>query len=77
MPTRVVARDGIARIESWAWESEGTSFDVTGQVRLSDQQAAILANGKLDARLLTPFLGVSGVSTAGQVETRALGHRAR
>ena len=23
MPTRVVARDGIARIESWTWESEG------------------------------------------------------
>ena len=70
MPTRVVARDGIARIESWTWESEGTSVDVSGQVRLSDQQAAILANGKLDARLLTPFLGVSGISTAGQVDTR-------
>ena len=70
MPTRVVARDGIARIESWTWESEGTSVDVSGQVRLSDQQAAILANGTLDARLLTPFLGVSGISTAGQVDTR-------
>ena len=43
---------------------------LSGQVRLSDQQAAILANGKLDARLLTPFLGVSGISTAGQVDTR-------
>jgi outer membrane protein assembly factor BamA len=70
MPTRVVARDGIARIESWTWESEGSSVDVSGQVRLSDQQAAILANGTLDARLLTPFLGVSGISTAGQVDTR-------
>jgi len=70
MPTRVVARDGVARIESWTWESEGTSVDVSGQVHLSDQQAAILANGKLDARLLTPFLGVSGISTAGQVDTR-------
>jgi len=70
MPTRVVARDGIARIESWTWESQGTAVDVSGQVRLSDRQAAILANGKLDARLLTPFLGVSGISTAGQVDTR-------
>ncbi len=70
MPTRVVARDGIARIESWTWESQGTAVDVSGQVRLSDQRAAILANGKLDARLLTPFLGVSGISTAGQVDTR-------
>ena len=70
MPTRVVVRGGTARIESWAWESEGTSFEVTGQVRLANRQAAILANGTLDARLLTPFLGVSGVSTAGWV-TRA------
>jgi len=70
MPTRVVVRGGTARIESWAWESEGTSLEVTGQVRLADQQAAILANGTLDARLLTPFLGISGVSTAGWVDTR-------
>ena len=70
MPTRVVARDGIARIESWTWESQGTSVDVSGQVHLSDQRAAILANGKLDARLLTPFLGISGISTAGQVDAR-------
>ena len=70
MPTRVVARDGIARIQSWAWESEGTSIDVTGQVHLSDRQTSIQANGKLDARLLTPFLGASGgVNTAGQVTT--------
>jgi outer membrane protein assembly factor BamA/autotransporter translocation and assembly factor TamB len=70
MPTRIVARDGVARIESWTWESEGTSVDVSGQVHLSDQRAAILANGSLDARLLTPFLGVEGISTAGQVNTR-------
>jgi outer membrane protein assembly factor BamA len=69
VPTRVVAREGIARIESWAWQSEGTSFEVGGQVRLADQQAAILANGTLDARLLTPFLGIGGISTAGRVET--------
>jgi len=69
VPTRVVAREGVARIESWAWQSEGTSFEVAGQVRLADQQAAILANGTLDARLLTPFLGIGGISTAGQVET--------
>ena len=30
-PTRVVARGGVARIESWAWESEGTSIEVTGK----------------------------------------------
>jgi outer membrane protein assembly factor BamA/autotransporter translocation and assembly factor TamB len=70
MPTRVVARDGIARVTSWAWESEGTSIEVSGQVHLRDQQAAIQANGKLDARLLTPFLSDTGVSTAGQIDTR-------
>jgi outer membrane protein assembly factor BamA/autotransporter translocation and assembly factor TamB len=70
MPTRIVARDGVARIESWVWESEGTSFELTGQVGIANRQAAILANGKLDARLLTPFFAISGVSTAGQIETR-------
>jgi outer membrane protein assembly factor BamA/autotransporter translocation and assembly factor TamB len=69
-PTRVVANGGIARIESWAWESEGTAIEVSGQVSLANRQAAILANGQLDARLLTPFLGTPGVTTAGQVNTR-------
>ncbi|HEU4687877.1 MAG TPA: translocation/assembly module TamB domain-containing protein, partial [Vicinamibacterales bacterium] len=69
-PTRVVASAGLARIETWEWESEGTSIEVSGQVRLADQQAAILANGQLDARLLTPFIGTTGVTTAGQVNTR-------
>ena len=69
-PTRVVARDGFARIQSWAWESEGTSIDVTGQVHLSDQQTSIQANGRLDARLLTPFIGNPSLTTAGQVDTR-------
>src|SRR4029450_801791 len=66
MPTRVLARGGIARIQSWAWESEGTSIDVTGQVHLTDRQTSIQANGKLDARLRTPFLGEGGVNTPGQ-----------
>jgi outer membrane protein assembly factor BamA len=70
IPTRVVARDGFARIEAWEWESEGTSIEVTGQVHMSDQQAAIQANGRLDARLLTPFLAGTGITTAGQVDTR-------
>ncbi len=70
MPTRVVARDGIARIENWTWESEETSVGVSGQVYLSDQQMALMANGTLDARLLTPLLGVSGISTAGWVYTQ-------
>jgi outer membrane protein assembly factor BamA/autotransporter translocation and assembly factor TamB len=69
-PTRVIARDGFARIQSWAWESEGTSIEVTGQVHLSDQQTSIQANGKLDARLLTPFLGNPSLTTAGQVDMR-------
>jgi outer membrane protein assembly factor BamA/autotransporter translocation and assembly factor TamB len=70
MPTRIAARNGIARIESWTWESEGTSLDVSGQVHLGNQQAAIIATGMLDARLLTPFIGDGGISTGGQVNTR-------
>jgi outer membrane protein assembly factor BamA/autotransporter translocation and assembly factor TamB len=69
-PTKVVASDGIARIETWAWRSEGTSIEVSGRVHVGSRQAAILANGQLDARLLTPFLGVAGASTAGRVDTR-------
>jgi outer membrane protein assembly factor BamA/autotransporter translocation and assembly factor TamB len=69
-PTKIVASEGIARIETWAWQSEGTSIEVSGQVHVGSQQAAILASGQLDARLLTPFLGVAGASTAGRVDTR-------
>ena len=70
MPTRVVASDGFARIESWKWEGEGTSFELEGQVHLSDRQAAVRANGTLDARLLTPFIGSGDITTAGRVDTR-------
>ncbi len=69
-PTRIVAEDGFARITSWEWTGEGTSLSVNGQVRLSNLQAGILANGELDLRLLSPFLRESGVSTAGRLSPR-------
>jgi autotransporter translocation and assembly factor TamB len=70
LPTRVAARDGFARVEEWEWEGEGTSLNVEGQVRLRDQQAALLLTGAMDARLLTAFLRDSGITTAGRVEPR-------
>jgi outer membrane protein assembly factor BamA len=70
VPTRIVARDGFARIEAWDWSGQGATLSVRGQVRLEDRQAAILTNGTVDLRLLTPFVRDAGLSTAGRVEPR-------
>ena len=70
VPTRIVARDGFARIDAWDWAGEGTTFTVRGQVRLEDREAAILAGGGIDLRLLTPFVRSAGLATAGQLEPR-------
>ena len=69
-PTRIVARDGFARIEAWDWVGQGTTLNVRGQVRLEDRQAAILANGLVDLRMLTPFVRDAGMTTAGRLEPR-------
>jgi outer membrane protein assembly factor BamA/autotransporter translocation and assembly factor TamB len=69
-PTRVRIENGFARIESWDWAGEGTSLTLRGQVNLADRQAAILADGDLDLRLLTPFVHDLGISTAGHLAPR-------
>ena len=66
-PTRIVARDGFARVESWNWAGEGATLGVAGQVRLADRQAAILANGDIDLRVLTPFVRSAGIATGGRL----------
>jgi outer membrane protein assembly factor BamA len=70
VPTRIVARDGFARVEAWDWVGQGATLSVAGQVRLEDRQAAFLANGLVDLRLLTPFVRDSGMALAGRVEPR-------
>jgi autotransporter translocation and assembly factor TamB len=70
VPTRIVARDGVARVESWEWIGQGTTLAVRGQVDLEDRQAAIMADGTLDLRLLTPFVRDAGMTTAGRLEPR-------
>ena len=70
VPTRIAMRDGFARVEAWDWAGQGATLDVRGQVRLSDRQAAILANGEVDLRTLTPFVRTSGISTAGRLTPR-------
>ncbi|MBI2186501.1 MAG: translocation/assembly module TamB domain-containing protein [Acidobacteria bacterium] len=70
VPTRIVARDGFARVEAWDWVGQGATLGVRGQVRLADRQAAILANGVVDLRVLTPFVRDAGVMTAGRLEPR-------
>ena len=70
VPTRIVARDGFARVEAWEWMGQGATLDVRGQVRLVDRQAAILANGVIDLRMLTPFVRDAGMTTAGRMEPR-------
>ena len=70
VPTRIVARDGFARVEAWDWVGQGATLAVRGQVRLEDRQAAILTNGVVDLRMLTPFVRDAGMTTAGRVEPR-------
>ncbi len=70
VPTRIVARDGFARVEAWEWVGQGATLGVRGQVRLEDRQAAILANGVIDLRMLTPFVRDAGMTTAGRMEPR-------
>jgi len=67
VPTRIVAQNGFARIESWNWAGEGATLGVAGQVRLADRQAAILANGDIDLRVLTPFVRTAGIATGGRL----------
>ncbi|MBI2829439.1 MAG: translocation/assembly module TamB domain-containing protein [Acidobacteria bacterium] len=70
VPTRIVARDGFARVEAWDWVGQGATLAVRGQMRLEDREAAILANGVVDLRLLTPFVRNAGMTTAGRLEPR-------
>lgn len=69
-PTRLVFDGGLARVAAWNWTGEGATLDVQGQLGLTDQQAAILAAGRFDLRLLTPFLRGGGVGIAGTLSPR-------
>ena len=69
-PTRISVRDGLARIEAWDWTGEGATLGVSGQLRLVDHQLAVLANGTVDLRMLTPFVRDAGVTTAGTLAPR-------
>jgi outer membrane protein assembly factor BamA/autotransporter translocation and assembly factor TamB len=70
VPTRIVLRDGLARVEAWDWTGQGTNLSVRGQVKLEDLQAAILANGDIDLRMATPFVRAAGLTTAGTLQPR-------
>jgi outer membrane protein assembly factor BamA/autotransporter translocation and assembly factor TamB len=69
-PTRIVVRDGLARVEAWDWTGQGANLSVRGQVKLEDLQAAILANGNIDLRMATPFVRAAGLTTAGTLQPR-------
>ena len=67
VPTRIVVNDGFARIESWNWTGSGATLAIFGQVRLTDRQAALIANGDIDLRTLTPFVRSAGLTIAGHL----------
>src|SRR5206468_11619570 len=52
---------------SWSWSGQGATLGVFGQMRLADRQAAIIANGDIDLRVLTPFVRSAGLSTGGHL----------
>ena len=69
-PTRISVRGGLARIEAWDWTGQGATLGVRGQVSLVDRQLAVLANGTVDLRMLTPFVRDAGITTAGTLAPR-------
>ena len=70
VPTRIVAAGGFARVADWDWVGQGATLAVQGQVRLEDRQAAILADGVVDMRMLTPFIRDAGMTAAGRLVPR-------
>jgi outer membrane protein assembly factor BamA len=69
-PTQIAFGDGFARVTTWDWTGQGAELGVRGQVRLADRQTAVLANGRVDLRLLTPFVRGTGVALSGLLEPR-------
>ena len=69
-PTRVAIEGGLARVASWQWAGDGATLDVQGQIGLADQRAALLAAGRLDLRLLAPFVRSAGLTLAGTLAPR-------
>jgi len=70
VPTRIALGGGLARVTAWEWAGQGGEVTVAGQVRLADMQAALLANGRFDLRMLTPFVRDAGMTTAGTLQPR-------
>jgi outer membrane protein assembly factor BamA len=69
-PTRLAVGQGLLRIASWDWAGQGATLGVQGQVRLRDRETAIRAGGRLDMRMLTPFLRDAGITLAGTLAPR-------
>jgi outer membrane protein assembly factor BamA len=70
VPTRVTLENGFARVAQWEWAGQGGSVGIAGRVNLMNQQAALLARGRFDLRMLTPFVRDAGMIVAGTVEPR-------
>lgn len=69
-PTRILIRDGFARVAAWEWAGQGATLGVRGQVGLRNRQAAVLADGNIDLRMITPFVRAAGITTAGRMVPR-------
>jgi outer membrane protein assembly factor BamA len=69
-PTRIAIGDGVARVVSWDWTGQGATFNVQGEIGLTNQQAALLGAGVVDLRLLAPFVRTAGVGLAGTLAPR-------
>lgn len=70
VPTRIAIENGFARVAAWEWTGQGGTLGVQGRVRLADQQAALVATGRFDLRMLTPFVRDAGLTTAGALAPR-------
>ncbi|MBM3779427.1 MAG: hypothetical protein FJW23_14520, partial [Acidimicrobiia bacterium] len=71
-PTQVSIADGFARVTSWDWAGQGASLAVRGQVGLQTRQSALIANGRLDLRMLAPFVRPFGLAVSGDLLPRVV-----
>lgn len=69
-PTRIELAGGVARVAAWEWVGQGATLNVQGEIGLTTQQAALLAAGVVDLRMLSPFLRAAGMAVSGTLAPR-------
>lgn len=65
--SRIEVAGGIARVTAWNWTGPGSTLGVHGTVGLTDRQLALTAGGRVDLRLISPFIAPEVAAFSGFV----------